>query len=115
MKHPGRALPAALLLAAATLASSAARAACYDVFGCSDRDAFRAADLRDGPTCEFLWTMRNTIYQERGYCFRTAQAIGSFGNEGCRFREIGDVPLSRIERANAATIAEVERGKGCPR
>lgn len=92
-----------------------AQAACYDVFGCTDRNVFRARDLRDGPTCEFLWVMRNTIYQERGYCFRTPRAIAYLGNDGCRYRDLEAVPISRIERANAATIAGVEREMGCPR
>lgn len=115
MTRLGRALPAALLLAAALVGSPAAQAACYDVFGCTDRNRFRAADLHDGPTCEFLWTIRNTIYQERGYCFQTPRAISILGNDGCRFRDLNSVPLSRLERANAATIARVEREKGCPR
>ncbi|WP_375460830.1 YARHG domain-containing protein [uncultured Enterovirga sp.] len=92
-----------------------ASAGCYDVFGCSNQSYFRPADLRRGPNCEFLWTMRNEIYKENGYCFRTQRAISAFGNEGCRFSDIGAVPLNRIERANVATIAGVEREKGCPR
>ncbi|WP_375457553.1 YARHG domain-containing protein [uncultured Enterovirga sp.] len=95
--------------------SPAAEAACYDVFGCTERDDFRAADLRGGPNCEFLWAMRNQIFKDRGYCFRTARAISYFGNEGCRFDDMAAVPLSRVERANAAVIAQVEREKGCPR
>jgi hypothetical protein len=98
-----------LLLAGA----GAASASCYDVFGCSDRTLFRAQDLRSGPNCEFLWAMRNAIYQERGYCFRTPRAISYFGNESCRFRDIDAVPLNRFERANAATILQVERELGC--
>lgn len=90
-----------------------ARADCYDVFGCSERDRFRATDLRSGPTCEFLWTMRNSIYRQRGYCFATPRGVDTFGNEGCRYRDIARVPLNATERANAATILRVEREKGC--
>ncbi len=92
-----------------------AQAACYDVFGCSDRTLFRVSDLRGGPNCEFLWTMRNEIYKERGYCFRTQRAIGAFGNDGCQYQDQSAVPLNRFERANVGAISQVEREMSCPR
>ena len=52
----------ATFILAFTALSGAALADCYDVFGCSDRNYFRAADLADGPNCDFLYTMRNAIY-----------------------------------------------------
>jgi YARHG domain len=102
------ALVSALLAGAAT-----AYADCYDVFGCSERDRFNFEQLADGPNCEFLYTMRNRIYQQRGYCFKTARAIATLGNENCRYADIGRVPLSAIERGNAALILRVEQAKGC--
>ena len=95
--------------------SSPASASCYDVFGCSNQTYFRVRDLTSGPNCEFLYTMRNEIYQENGYCFKTARAIRTFGNSGCRYDNVGAVPLNRFERANAAAIAQAERQLGCPR
>ncbi|MCI4677407.1 YARHG domain-containing protein [Rhodoblastus acidophilus] len=85
------------------------------MFGCTDRNFFRAQDLYDGPNCEFLYVMRNSIYKEHGYCFTTPRAIRTFGNAGCRYDDVRDVPLNRFERANVPTIQAVERGKGCSR
>ncbi len=104
-----RALVALLLL------TGAAKADCYDVFGCSDRNYFRAADLADGPNCDFLYMMRNAIYKQRGYCFNTQRGIATFGNAGCRYDDVSQVPLNNYERANVAAIASVEKAKGCPR
>jgi hypothetical protein len=93
------------ILVAALALSGAARADCYDVFGCTNKDAFRAQDLASGPNCDFLYTMRNAIYAEHHYCFKTARAIATFGNA---------LGLNRMELANAATILRVEHAKGCP-
>ena len=109
-------MPRSILpIAAVALALSAgsAVAACYDVFGCSNRDYFAYRDLVSGPNCEFLWQMRNSIYQENGYCFRTARGIATFGNDGCRYTSDGAVPMNRIERANVATIKRAESALGC--
>lgn len=95
--------------------SAGAQAECYDVFGCSDRNYFRASDLIDGPNCDFLYMMRNGIYKERGYCFATPRAIQTFGNAGCRFDSVNEVPLNRFERANVATLQSVEDALHCAR
>ena len=108
-------LSLAMLAGAAPLAATPARADCYDVYGCTDTDRFRLQDLLDGPNCNFLWTMRNAIYKERGYCFRTQRGIRAFGNAGCRYDDVEAVPLSAIERGNVATIQRAERMKACPR
>jgi hypothetical protein len=98
------------LLAFATPAS----ADCYDVFGCSDKAYFRASDLRDGPNCEFLWVMRNSIYSQHGYCFHTQRGIQAFGGVACKFADMDQVPLNQYERANVATIQSVETSMHCP-
>jgi hypothetical protein len=95
--------------------SAGAHAECYDVFGCSDRNYFRASDLINGPNCDFLYMMRNGIFKERGYCFSTPRAIQSFGNAGCRFDSLNEVPLNGFERANVATIQSVEEAMHCVR
>ncbi len=101
-------------VAVLTLATAGpALADCYDVFGCSNRDLFAYRELVSGPNCEFLWQMRNRIYQENGYCFKTARAIATLGNDGCRYMDEGSVPMNRIERANAATIKRAEAALGC--
>ena len=104
----------ALLIAIVLLgASNSARADCYDVFGCSDKNYFRAKDLMGGPNCEFLWEMRNNSFGQHGYCFHTQRAIQTIGNAGCMFANIDQVPLNRFERANVSTIRSVETSQGC--
>jgi YARHG domain len=66
-------------------------------------------------TCEEMWFVRNDIYKEKGYCFRTQRAISTFGNAGCRYDDINDVPLSANERNKIAEVTRWERIKGCPR
>lgn len=72
-----------------------------------------------GPTfayddkCNQLWEERNSIYKERGYCFKTERAKAHFGNEGCRHDDEGSVPLSDQERHRIAEIQREERDFGC--
>ncbi len=65
--------------------------------------------------CDELWGERNAVYKDAGYCFKTDRAIKAFGNEGCRYRELADVPLSARERTKVAEIVEQERANRCPR
>ncbi|MFN3746986.1 MAG: YARHG domain-containing protein [Hyphomicrobiaceae bacterium] len=108
-------------VALAISGSSSASAACYDILGCTDRDlfsrnfAYLAAPPPIGPSCDFLWEMRNGIFAEHGYCFRTARGKAIFGNEGCRYYDQQSVPLNWIEWDNVATIRRAERLKSCPR
>lgn len=103
------------LVAAALVAAAAvpALADCYDVFGCTNRDTFAYRDLVSGPNCEFLWQMRNRIYQENGYCFKTQRGIATLGNEGCSVWNEDALPMNRIEQANVATIRRAEKALGC--
>lgn len=101
-------------LATLALACGGAAADCYDVFGCSDRDRFRMGDLTSGPTCEFLYTMRNAIYAQHHYCFQTPRAIAAFGNQGCVTSNANALGLNAVELGNAATILQAEHAMGCP-
>ena len=103
------------LIIAATLALLSAGpslAACYEVIGCTDGDKFRKADLSEF-SCQLLWDVRNTIYQENGYCFQTKKAKNYFGNEGCYIDDMEDVKMSSIERTNVGQIVAVEKALGC--
>jgi hypothetical protein len=93
---------------------SAADADCYDVFGCSNRNAFRLRDLVNGPNCEFLYTMRHAIFAGHHFWFKSPRAIATFGNQGCVTSDPNALGLSRIERANAAIILKAEHTLGCP-
>ena len=108
-------LPVWLLAAGLGVASSAPAWAgeCYDVFGCTDSDTFQYGDLISGPDCEFLWTMRNQIFKDHGYCFKTEDAISAFGNEGCYAHTMSAAGLSPIESKNVATILKAEKALGC--
>lgn len=82
------------------------------VLGCGSLERISAANLA-GATCEDLYLARNAIYFANGYCFKTQRAIATFGNAGCRWRNDGEVPFTRLERANIDSITAVERRSGC--
>ena len=65
--------------------------------------------------CDELWGERNAIYKDAGYCFKTAKAIRAFGNAGCQYDDIADVPLSARQRADVADIQRQERENSCSR
>ena len=71
--------------------------------------------LANPQACADLWTARNEIYKAQGYCFRTERAIRAFGNAGCAYDNVEDVPLSTSQRRQIADIQRVERTHGCPR
>ena len=107
-----RTLLFATLLSLAGAAQASAE--CYDVVGCADRARFRLEDLMTGPNCEFLYTMRNQIYADHHYCFRTARGQATFGNAGCVSANPEALGLNAVERYNAAVILRAARAKGCP-
>ncbi|KST60768.1 hypothetical protein AO398_12485 [Methylobacterium sp. GXS13] len=67
------------------------------------------------PSCEELWSERNTIFKAAGYYFRTPQAIQAFGNAGCQFDDEADVPLTTRQREPVAQIRATERQLVCAR
>ena len=105
-------LAGALLLLSAA-AAPGANAACFESgVGCTNDHAMPTAVLRT-LGCEPLWTVRNTIYHEHGYCFRTARAQAVFSNDGCSVTDASKLDLNGFERTNIARIVKVERQKGC--
>ncbi len=103
---------AAAALALVTLASAPATAACFEDIGCTNDHVFSYPALRS-LSCDALWTVRNTIFYEGGYCFQTARGRAVFSNRGCAYYNSGDVPMSRVERENVNRILGVERSRGC--
>lgn len=69
----------------------------------------------DPRACADLWTARNEIYKAHGYCFRTKAAITAFGNAGCQYDNVEDLPLSANDHRAIADIVRQERGLRCPR
>jgi hypothetical protein len=65
--------------------------------------------------CDELWAERNAVYAEAGYCFKTPRAIRAFGNAGCKYDDLADVPLSARDRAKVADILRQEQANRCPR
>jgi hypothetical protein len=102
-----------VLAAALSMVAQAATAACYEDVGCTDKSRFDEAKLSQLASCDILFEMRNTVFKERGYCFKTPRAIEMFGNAGCQHDQITSVPLNDVERVNVATITRLEASKQC--
>ncbi|MDB5533310.1 MAG: hypothetical protein JWO28_1625 [Hyphomicrobiales bacterium] len=64
-----------------------------------------------GQSCGQLWYQRNAIYAQAGYCFQTARARATFG-ENC-FPPYGRLSPNQQARVNALQYQEDMRG--CPR
>mgnify|MGYP000914051095 CR=1 FL=1 len=64
-------------------------------------------------SCGDLWYQRNAIYKNAGYCFATSRGIRAFGNSGCQYDNMYDVPLSANDRARVNEIVRMERDYGC--
>ena len=102
------------LMAFAILSLSASSAAsnCYEIIGCTNSDHFDTSDLNK-LSCQTLWEVRNRIYHENGYCFRSERAAATFSNTGCSVSRAADVILNAYERSNIARIKTVEKSLGC--
>ncbi|GLK75215.1 hypothetical protein GCM10008171_04690 [Methylopila jiangsuensis] len=74
-----------------------------------------AAPAAAQSACAELWGERNAVYARAGYCFKTDRAIRAFGNAGCQYDRLEDVPLSDRERARVRDIQREERLLRCPR
>lgn len=103
---------AAIVVGGMVMSATPALSACFEIVGCTDSEYMSDASLRR-LSCDALWTVRNTIFYENGYCFQTAKGKQVFGNQGCRYTVSGQVPLNRFERANVETVKKVEARKGC--
>lgn len=106
---------AGVLGAALLSATPAAARNCYDGLtgdGCPWKTRMREADLQRH-SCQNLAHIRNQLYHENGYCFRTEQAKAQYGNQGCKWPIQQLVPLNATERSNIALIRKVERSKRC--
>ena len=87
-------------------------AACFEDVGCTNDHNIPKWQLQK-MSCDALWTVRNTIFHENGYCFKTKRALSVYNNDGCHYRNSGDVPLNSYESANVSRITSVEKQMGC--
>ncbi len=103
----------ASVAAAVSFSAVPARAACFEGgVNCTDDHHIPRQVLRT-LSCDSLWTVRNTIYRENGFCFQTDRAIAVFGNDGCWISDGARVPFNAYEQANISRIRAVEKEKRC--
>ncbi|MGZ5095948.1 MAG: YARHG domain-containing protein [Burkholderiales bacterium] len=72
-----------------------------------------ATRVQREPSCDALWQQRNSIYRSGGFCFKTPKAVATFGNTGCKFDDIQDVPLSDRDRRSIDEISKLEALSHC--
>lgn len=107
-----RTLQAAVVVFGVAGAVGPAAADCYELIGCPNDHNIPVSELRQ-LSCDSLWTVRNAMYDEGGYCFKTAKALAVYSNDGCLYNDAAQVPLNSYERTNISRIGEVEKSKGC--
>jgi hypothetical protein len=106
-------IAAAAIGLAAFFTTPAANAACFeDGIGCTNSATIPVAALQN-LSCDGLWTVRNTIFHENGYCFQTAKAKSVFSNDGCLYTTMAAMPLNAYEAKNIQLVQTFERQKAC--
>lgn len=100
-----------LVVAAAFAVPSTASAGCHLV-DCVENVYTTPKELQ-AKTCEDLWILRNSIWNDAGYCFKTPRAVKAFGNHACQYGDQSAVPLNDYQRTNAKTILAVEAARKC--
>ena len=104
------ALPLAVGIAALGLSASA-NAGCHLV-DCVENVFITPQEIQS-KSCEDLWILRNSIWDDAGYCFKSPRAMKHFPNETCRYADASAVPLNDYQRANAKTIQAAEAAHHC--
>ena len=102
-----------LIAAALTFAATGpALATCYEDLGCNDSEYFSRSDLRD-LDCDVLWEIRNQIYFDAGYCFKTERALDFFGDDECEFEDAEDLDFNTYQVRNISRIQDAEKRNQC--
>lgn len=102
---------AAASLGLATLGTTPASAGCH-LIDCVENVYLSPKDVATH-SCESLWILRNSIYDDAGYCFSSARGMKWFINDGCTIADQEAVPLNDDQRANIDVLKAAEAGKGC--
>jgi hypothetical protein len=102
----------ATLFAGIALAQPA-NAACFESGIECTHDHYITTTVLEPLSCDSLWTVRNMIFDEKGYCFKTAKAQSVFSNDGCSYTTMASLPLNQYESANIQTVRAVEKQKAC--
>lgn len=106
-------LPAAAILV--LMLSPAANAACFEDLGqtgCTDQETFSRAAL-SFLSCQNLWLVRNSIYDDHGYCFKIKAAKDVFDNSDCYENDAARLRFNKHEQTNINRIVQIEKEKGC--
>jgi hypothetical protein len=93
------------------VSATPAKAGCHLV-DCVENVFIKPQEV-DGRRCEDLYILRNAIYKDAGYCFRSERARRSFTNEGCVFEDVAAVPLNAYQKHNVGVIRLAEARRGC--
>jgi hypothetical protein len=80
--------------------------------GCPWKETFPNAQLKQ-LSCQNLWYVRNSIYDRRGYCFKTDDAKEVFDNSDCWVKNAANIQFNKHESANISRIKKIEKNKGC--
>lgn len=104
-------LPLSLVVAATFAVPATANAGCH-LIDCVE-NVYIAPKEIETRSCEDLWILRNSIWNDAGYCFKTERAVKAFGTHNCRYPDQSAVPLNDYQRANAKTILAVETAHNC--
>jgi hypothetical protein len=105
-------IPAALMGGLAASASSTPAYAGCHLIDCVENVYIKPAQLKKH-SCESLWILRNSIFDDAGYCFQSARGLKWFSNDGCKFSDQDEVPLNGYQRANVDVLMDAEAEKGC--
>lgn len=105
--------PAPVFLAAAAAAVMATPA----LAGCHLIDCVENVDIKPDEiksmSCDQLWLLRNSIYDDAGFCFASPRAAEHFSNQGCTYTDERLVPLNDYQRSNIQVFRDMEAKKGC--
>lgn len=104
-------LPLSLVVAATFTVPATANAGCH-LIDCVE-NVYVTPKQIEAKSCEDLWILRNSIWNDAGYCFKTPRGIKAFGNDACQYTDQSAVPLNDYQRENAETVLAVETTNGC--
>lgn len=80
--------------------------------GCPWKETFKKSELRQ-LSCQNLWYVRNSIYDRRGYCFKTADGKAVFDNSDCWVKNAANIKFNNHEQTNISRIRQIEDNRGC--
>jgi hypothetical protein len=104
----------ALLLSMVPVSADAATY-CFENLGntgCPWKETFPKSQLKQ-LSCQNLWYVRNSIYDRRGYCFKTQDGKDVFDNSDCTVKNAANIPFNTHESNNISRIRTIENQRGC--